>query len=712
MRHKYNGFSRIIFALSTGFLLFSLWVKAGESVIIVMDADTGKIIRMDNPVDAMQSTFPPGSVIKLYTALFGLKENIISPSTTFHCNGFYKLGGENLDCWDKKGHGAVDLYRGISESCNVFFYQVSQLIDSIGYDEYFRFLRSFGFGKKTGIDWPEEAMGTLPEYGDYLEKVKAASGISRQLLVTPIQMITAFAVVVNGGKVVVPTLGNKQAVVKEKLEYGECYGVIRKALWQGAETGTSAGYFQATGGYAKTGTAPGEDWISTHAWFVGYLPLKTRNLVILVFKMKGSGSKDALPVGRQVAEELKKLDEDGEIVSVSLFSILKPKQLDISGRFGLLSITGEGEEGITKINAKALQVNYGTGGILQLITDGGEPQIFNHLEIKNSQPQGVIEIRQKNSESREYKGSISIKPGSGYLETNNILRLGDYLEGVIGCEMGMVNENEPPSQKKKYLKRDELLKVQAILSRTFALNNLKRHGDTDFCDTTHCQHYVGNTAGGEIIRGIISETSGQVLIHEGKLCSVFYHSTCGGFTTSYYGVWEDKEIPYLKPVDDGERCGKSPHYRWTFEVDENRLFDAIKNIFGQRPLDIVLKEEDSAGWIKKMTLIFPGKREIIMKGEDFHIKMGRIFGWNNIKSANFTLQKNGSVFTFLGKGLGHGVGLCQYGARELALSGRNCVDILRIYFPGTEIDNYGTIDEKFRTALSLTVSTPGFNGDK
>ncbi len=103
--------------------------------------------------------------------------------------------------------------------------------------------------------------------------------------------------------------------------------------------------------------------------------------------------------------------------------------------------------------------------------------------------------------------------------------------------------------------------------------------------------------------------------------------------------------------------------------------------------DIVL---GAGGWVKGLTFCFPGGGELWLRGEKFHIFMGRRLGWGAIKSANFSIEINGREgeersWEFSGKGLGHGVGLCQWGARALAGEGKRCIEILAEYFPGVKV---------------------------
>lgn len=636
------------------------------SAVIIMDADTGQVLRLENAEIAVETGFPPGSLIKPFSALYGLKEHIISPSFTVDCKGELNVNGEKLDCWRPSGHGPLNFYKAVAYSCNVYFYYSSHGFDAGGFH---RFLRSVGFGRKTGIDLPNEDAGKVPLALDTVEKAKVAAGSSRNLRITPIQAITAFAAIVNGGKLLKPWKNKGGTIVREDLNLALQLPLLHRALKEASTYGTSRGYFQATAGFAKTGTGPWAAGFHTHGWFVGFLPLQNRRVVLLVFKIKGTGARDALPAGIQLAKELKKRTEDQQIVNASLFSLLKPRSMTIQGRFGSLLIkNGVGED----IRCGKIEVKHLSNCDIKVRIDGVDTGAHQTLAIRNSHPNGFLNLKVNKMESRDYSGRLTLRSNSDYLDIINTISLKEYLEGVMG------NEMSHPLQ---------ALKTQAVVSRTYALKNLERHDTFDFCDTTHCQHYTGRQKVSAMIRQAVKETSGLALTYNSDLCEVFCHSTCGGVTNDFKGVWNDKRIPYLKSIYNHNQCSASPHFRWQFEIKKSQLFEILKEMTGDTPVDLHIVETGNGGWVKRIKITLSNSRETVWRGERFHILMGRRLGWNTIKSANFTLHKEEKKWLFSGKGLGHGLGLCQWGARVMAEKGVRFREILKIYFPGTVVDS-------------------------
>ncbi|MDI6703583.1 MAG: SpoIID/LytB domain-containing protein [bacterium] len=265
-----------------------------------------------------------------------------------------------------------------------------------------------------------------------------------------------------------------------------------------------------------------------------------------------------------------------------------------------------------------------------------------------------------------YRGDIEISKIDGRIKVINVIDLEDYLYGVIKKEV-------PGSFP------FEAIKAQAVVSRTFALANLGKHGDFDLCSNCHCQMYGGVLA--EDIWTIIAvrETQGEILVYNGKIADTPYHSTCGGHTDSSELVWSGKkDIPYLR----GVRCGfcyDSPHYTWQEEIPINEISKALNigNIYS-----IEILEVTPYGRVQRL-LITHSKGETKISGRDLR----EILGLDVIKSTRFTCRRHGDMILFSGYGFGHGVGMCQFGAKEMAKAGYTYKEILEHYYPGTELSH-------------------------
>ena len=246
---------------------------------------------------------------------------------------------------------------------------------------------------------------------------------------------------------------------------------------------------------------------------------------------------------------------------------------------------------------------------------------------------------------RGYHGTLSVRRGDGGMEAWLDVPLNAYLAGVVASEMGTTAPQAA-------------LEAQAIASRTLIALGRDRHpeGPWDQCDLTHCQSFRG-IADAPAVRDAVRATRGQVIAVDGAVVEAPFHSTCGGRTLASAEVWGTSE-PHLSGIDDTRAdgtpwCAASPHGEWTAAVAATDLPDPT------------------------------------VDPERFRTEVGRRHGWNLVKSNRLTatsLQwKDRAIWLVQGKGLGHGVGLCQQGAAGRASEGATAAQILAAYFPGAEV---------------------------
>jgi len=263
------------------------------------------------------------------------------------------------------------------------------------------------------------------------------------------------------------------------------------------------------------------------------------------------------------------------------------------------------------------------------------------------------------------------------LSENRIVNLSleDYVLGVLSVEAAV--EDEP-----------EALKAQAIVSRTYALKNLRRHESEgfDLCSNTHCQQYVsGEGLVSENLRRAVTDTKGEVLLESGgKLAETYFHAACGGITANIVSLWGAPGPSYLRGVRD-DYCATMPNHDWTDEIPAAKLARALASDplmdAGKTIHDIVVTKRDPTGRAELISI--EGARRRQVRGWDFKLIVGRALGWNLLKSSRFSVERRGAVFVFHGSGFGHGLGLCQSGAHVMARRGASCEQVLDHYFPGT-----------------------------
>jgi len=250
---------------------------------------------------------------------------------------------------------------------------------------------------------------------------------------------------------------------------------------------------------------------------------------------------------------------------------------------------------------------------------------------------------------------------------------GRWGASVVAGEMGGVDE--------------AALTAQAILSRTWVMTHLGTHDAADLCDLTHCQSYKGVDAETPAALRATKKSEGLILTYDGEPAMIFYHACAGGMTTSPKYVWSGPDIPYLIPVEEVYRgrdlSAGSPHRSWEWRVDTDELMGMLSPSFEGTYRALSISERDPSG--RAMTIRLSGKDSHTITGEELRIAVGREFGWGCLKSTLFDVSKDGDEYVFSGRGLGHGVGLSQWGAMELARSGLTAEEIILFYFPGTNI---------------------------
>jgi penicillin-binding protein 2 len=286
---------------------------------------------------AMQGEYPPGSTFKIVMAGAALQEHIVGTDDTFFCNGKFKLGRRTFRCWDWRGHGKTNIIKAITESCDVFFYNVGL---KLGIDRISRYADMFGLGKKTGIDLPGERPGLVPSREWKLRHRKEAwqkgetlnTSIGQgHLLVTPLQMAHMTAAVANGGRLYKPVFLQKVTETSGKIIsrfHPESQGrlpvsrrnlaIIQKGL-EGVVAGRhgTARICRIPGlpVAGKTGTAQvfrqtrrrqseKMEWkYQDHAWFVAYAPADKPALAVAVLiEHGGHGGSAAAPVAKKIFE--------------------------------------------------------------------------------------------------------------------------------------------------------------------------------------------------------------------------------------------------------------------------------------------------------------------------------------------------------------------------------------------------------------------------
>jgi penicillin-binding protein 2 len=293
---------------------------------------------------AIQEQKAVGSTFKVVDAIAGLEEGVISPYTGFYCNGSFKppVASDKTvwNCWALDGHGSLDLVPAITQSCDVYFYNVGYLFYQRKGHELADWAGRLGMGRPTGLDIPGEVVGRVPtqEWRESYFKSEVdklwTPGNSINLAIgqgdleaTPLQLAVTYAAIANGGYVVQPHIGKKivdqrgkmvrdlQAAKPRKVDISQStLDVVRRGLYEAANsaTGTSSAVFA---GYpvqvaGKTGTAE-VSGSGDYAWYASYAPANDPKYVVVVMvEQGGHGGSVAAPATRLIYDALFKLKSD------------------------------------------------------------------------------------------------------------------------------------------------------------------------------------------------------------------------------------------------------------------------------------------------------------------------------------------------------------------------------------------------------------------
>lgn len=327
---------------------------------------------------------------------------------------------------------------------------------------------------------------------------------------------------------------------------------------------------------------------------------------------------------------------------------------------------------------------------------------------------------------KPYRGSVRFIISGNQLKSVNIVDVDDYIRDVLPKEIGTTTPIEA-------------LKVQAVVSRSFAYANWNKFAKYGYNldDSSASQAYAGMSVESPMTDRAVAETKGQILYYKGEVANTIFHATSGGETEAIEDVWGGNPSPYLKALKDPYSLN-TRHATWEATLSSADIRRAFPSV-GQ-PTSLEVSERSSTGRIKSMAVVGTSGREVVT-GNQFRMKLGPI----KVKSANFgtevrarvaerpltvitstgirpyakdriisaagiragsadsVIRANGlesasaqtatyndvmpirDSITLKGTGYGHGVGLSQYGAIEMAKAGKDYKAILSFYYPGTEL---------------------------
>lgn len=312
---------------------------------------------------------------------------------------------------------------------------------------------------------------------------------------------------------------------------------------------------------------------------------------------------------------------------------------------------------------------------------------------------------------RVYPGALLVSASGGRLSLTNECDLDRYTEGVL-C-------GECPA-----LFHPEAIKAMAIAARSYSYRKAFL-GKNDLCDTTHCQVYKGIGSVAASLKDAVAATRGLCALYDGEVIDAVYSADCGGYTEANENAWKGaRPLPYLRPVEDAPEpegepyCAVNRSHRWKVVLTPERL----RSLFGRPQPGLRLEVADltESGRVRTLhlgpagsvapaaeptepgngadgamagTLKLPAMSDSALLKRFSGVQWRQMLGLSVIRSLKFEVRECEKGVELAGRGYGHGVGLCQFGANGMGRQGLPFHEIIRHYYTGTEVSPAPSVAE-------------------
>lgn len=365
------------------------------------------------------------------------------------------------------------------------------------------------------------------------------------------------------------------------------------------------------------------------------------------------------------------IGQQREHLVLGLFWNERPQTIIVSVRGGEYKLIADDK----------LEIPFGTNDMFHISTDGKKVKVknlsksfgsFHKVEIIEVNDTSSLNIKSSKPKlpNRVYEDNFRIYASENRLKILNDAKLANYVAGVVQWESGNGNDLE-------------YYKVQAIITRTYALRNINKYESEGFnlCDRVDSQVYKGRTKNKDILRAV-KETKDLVLVDDHMtLISAVFHSNSGGQTHNSEEVWTRK-MPYLRSVEDTFSIGQ-PHYLWEKTISMEKWLGTFETKYHIDVKDPKIREY--------LLSYCPVKRQNYFLPKDT-LKLTTVRSRFGLRSTDFCVKTEGDKVIIRGKGFGHGVGLSQEGAMKMALLGIPFEDILMFYYKDVHLVNLSTMD--------------------
>lgn len=359
----------------------------------------------------------------------------------------------------------------------------------------------------------------------------------------------------------------------------------------------------------------------------------------------------------------------GQQMHIGIFRDYKTQRILFAYNNGSYSIYGDSIAFGSILPNEFVDVSTSSSGKVTLKKGVTEVGTFSKVLITQNYVNTSLTLTLKSpvAKERKYKDDFEITAGIDGLNVVNLVDINNYLAGVLESEGGSGRAME-------------YYKVQALMSRTYAIKYQSRHVKEGFelCDRIHCQAYHNMMKYTPIIDSAVIQTNGIVMMDESnELLDAYFHANCGGQTCEPEIVW-NKSIPYLNSFRDtfciytkqATWQKRVSQYKWQKFLISKYNYPFTDSVYGA--LIFTFNQPDRLAFYQSPILGIP-LRDL---REEF-----------NLKSTYFSCYPDGNDVIIDGRGFGHGVGLCQEGAMKMAKYGYNYLQIAQYYFPAVYFKN-------------------------
>lgn len=350
----------------------------------------------------------------------------------------------------------------------------------------------------------------------------------------------------------------------------------------------------------------------------------------------------------------------GQELRIGLLHSLKVKRVSINLHQGNYSVIGDSTD-LGKLSSMIVDLS----GKNIKVSFNGTYQTFEKILVIQDTVNSALNVKALSPSSKQhyYRDNLEISSNGSRLRVINLVDMDNYLSGVVESEGGGG-------------RHIEYYKVQALMSRTYALKNEHRHKKDGFqlCDGVHCQAYHNMLRHTPKIKMAVKETAGKVLVDQSNsLVASYFSANCGGQICDASHVW-NTSVPYVETFID-TFCIHTRQATWTKSIDKSKWESFLKTTYGvteEKYGDKIynFKQEQRSAFYIHPSLGVPMR--------DLRFKF-------RLKSTYFDTHLEGAQVVLNGRGFGHGVGLCQEGAMNMAKLGYDYTQIARFYFHNVDI---------------------------